>query len=69
MNEYGKTDEREPNRRDPPRLRLKELLRSNDISLAAGHRLQPNLSLAVGKPGRARGARIPRYRDPRQLLE
>ena len=35
MNGYGKKDEREPIRRDPLRLRLKEFLRRGDLTLAA----------------------------------
>ncbi len=42
MNTQGKTDEREAIRRDPVRLRLKELLRQKDLTLAAA-------SLAIGR--------------------
>ena len=42
MNQYGKKDEREALRRDPVRLRLKELLRINDLTLAA-------VSLSIGR--------------------
>ncbi len=42
MEPHGRTDEREALRRDPVRLRLKELLRQNDLTLAAA-------SLAIGR--------------------
>jgi len=42
MDPHGKTDEREALRRDPVRLRLKDLLRRNDLTLAAA-------SLAIGR--------------------
>ena len=42
MDPHGRTNERETVRRDPVRLRLKELLRQNDLTLAAA-------SLAIGR--------------------
>ena len=42
MDPHGRTNERETVRRDPVRLRLKELLRRNDLTLAAA-------SLAIGR--------------------
>ena len=66
MKPENRTDERDAVRSDPVRLRLKHLLRRNDLTLAAasaGHRPQQDLPSTVRRARRARGPRLSRRRD------